>query len=174
MAFLRFENQKFPGGAWPQTPLGLSRLWRSSSLTNIRKILDLPLPLLLRLSNDVEENPGPININEIVDCTHTVHADFHQGNELMFGSNAGKQCVAMSLCSIVYNKIKSVNIWDSSIMNKILNYGNILHSAGADPASLLDRGSFQYLAFPAPSPPENVLKFGPRKCYFLRFEPRIL
>ncbi len=46
----------------------------------------------------------------------------------MFGSNAGKQCVAMSLCSIVYNKIKSVNIWDSSIMNKILNYGNILHS----------------------------------------------
>ena len=68
------------------------------------------VPLLLRLSNDVEENPGPININEIVDRTHTVHADFHQGNELMFGSNAGKQCVAMSLCSIVYNEVKSVNI----------------------------------------------------------------
>ena len=25
------------------------------------------VPSLLRLSNDVEENPGPININEIVD-----------------------------------------------------------------------------------------------------------
>ena len=85
------------------------------------------VPLLLRLSND-EENPGPININEIVDSTYTVHADFHQGNESMFGSNAGKQCVAMSLCSVVYSEIKSVNIWDTSIMNKILINGNNLYS----------------------------------------------
>ncbi len=34
----------------------------------------------------------------------------------------------MSLCSIVYNEIKSVNIWDSSIMNQFLNYGNNLYS----------------------------------------------
>jgi hypothetical protein len=81
----------------------------------------------LRLSNDVEENPGPRNINEIVDRTYTVHADFHQGDQLMFRSNAGKQCVAMSLCSIVYNEIKSVNIWDTSIMNQILVYGNNLY-----------------------------------------------
>ena len=86
------------------------------------------LPLLLRLSNDVEENPGPMNINELVDPSHTVHADFNQGSELMFGSNAGKQCVAMSLCSIVYNENKSVNIWDTSIMNQILCYGNNLYS----------------------------------------------
>ena len=30
----------------------------------------------------------------------------------MFGMNAGKQCVAMSLYAIVYKEIKSVNIWD--------------------------------------------------------------
>jgi hypothetical protein len=76
----------------------------------------------LRLSNDVKENPGPGYINEIVDHTYTVHADFHQGDQLMFSSNAGKQCVAMSLCSIVYNEIKSVNIWDTSIMSQILLY----------------------------------------------------
>ena len=35
-----------------------------------------------------------ILINEIVDRTYTVHADFHQGDQLMFRSNAGKQCVA--------------------------------------------------------------------------------
>ncbi len=68
------------------------------------------------------------NINEIVDSTHTVHADFHQGNELMFGSHAGKQCVVMSLCSIVYNEVKPVNIWDTPIMNQILYYGNNLYS----------------------------------------------
>jgi hypothetical protein len=43
----------------------------------------------------------------------------------------GKQCVAMSLCSIVYNEIKSVNIWDTSIMNQILLYGNNLYSVHA-------------------------------------------
>ena len=84
--------------------------------------------LLLRLSNDVEENPGPGSINEIVDPTYTVHAEFNQGNELVFTSNAGKQCVAMLLFSTVYNEIKSVNIWDTSIMNQILVYGNILYS----------------------------------------------
>ena len=66
-------------------------------------------------------------INEIVYRTFTVHADCHQGDASMFGSNAGKQCVAMSLCSIVYNEIKSVNIWDTLIMNQILDYGNNLY-----------------------------------------------
>jgi hypothetical protein len=33
----------------------------------------------------------------------------------MFGINAGKQCVAMSIYAIVYNEIKSVNIWDTSL-----------------------------------------------------------
>ena len=86
------------------------------------------IPLLLRLSNDVEENPGPRDINEIVNPTYTIHADFHQGFESRFGSNAGKQCVAMSLCSTVYNEIISVNIWDTAIMNQILFYGNNLYS----------------------------------------------
>ena len=55
-----------------------------------------------------EENPGPRAINDIVDPTYTVHVDFNQGSELMFGINAGKQCV--SLYAIVYQEIKSVNI----------------------------------------------------------------
>ena len=85
------------------------------------------VPLLLRLSNDVEENPGPRTINDIVDHTCTVHADFNQGNELMFGMNAGKQCVAMSLYAIVYKEIKSVNIWDRLMLNGILICGNSLY-----------------------------------------------
>ena len=68
------------------------------------------VPLLLRLSSDVEANPGSRTINDIVDSVYTVHADFNQGNEVMFGMNACKQCVAMSLCAIVCKEIKSVNI----------------------------------------------------------------
>ena len=62
-----------------------------------------------------------------MDPIYTVHEEYNQGNELLFRSNAGKQCVAMSLCSIVFNEIKSVNIWDTSIMNQILVYGNNLY-----------------------------------------------
>ena len=86
------------------------------------------VPLLLRLANDVEQNPGARTINDIVDPTYTVHADFNQGNELMFGINAGKQCVAMSLCAIVYKEIKSVNMWDRLMLNSISNCGNNLYS----------------------------------------------
>ena len=85
------------------------------------------VPLLLRLSNDVEENPGPRTINDIVDPTYTVHADFNQGSELMFGMNAGKQCVAMSLYAIVYKEVKSVNIWNRLMLNSILICGNSLY-----------------------------------------------
>ena len=80
--------------------------------------------LLLKLSNDVEENPGPA-INDIVDCSYTIHASFNQGNNL-FGSNAGKQCVAMSLSAIVYKEIKSVNISNQTTLNTIMVCGDNL------------------------------------------------
>ena len=56
------------------------------------------VPLLLRLSNDVEQNPGPTNVNEIVDPTFTVCADFikamHQCLEVMLVNNV-LQCRSM-------------------------------------------------------------------------------
>ena len=42
--------------------------------------------------------------------------------------NAGKQSVAMSIYAILYNEMKSVNIWDTSIMNTVLENGNNLYS----------------------------------------------
>ena len=83
------------------------------------------MQLLLRLSNDVEENPGP-TIDDIVDCSHTIHARFNQGNDI-FGSNAGKQCVAMSLSAIVYKEVKSVNIWNQTTLNTIMVCGDNLY-----------------------------------------------
>ena len=48
----------------------------------------------------MEENPGP-TIFEVIDSTRTVCADYNPGNEVLFGENAGKQCVAMSLTGII-------------------------------------------------------------------------
>jgi hypothetical protein len=85
------------------------------------------VPLLLRLCNDVGENPGP-TLYDIVDVTRTVCADFSQGCQIRFGQSAGKQCVAMSLTAIVYNQIQDVNTWDSSLLNTILIKGNSLYT----------------------------------------------
>ncbi len=68
--------------------------------------------LLLRLSNNVEENPGP-TIYDVVDPTKTICAVFHQGDARKFHQNAGKQCVSMSLVAIIHNQCKKTDFWDS-------------------------------------------------------------
>ena len=63
-----------------------------------------------KLSRDVEKNPGP---STYVDLKKTTGAPCSQGNELVFGQNAGQQCVARSLCSLTYSnkqEISSANI----------------------------------------------------------------
>ena len=85
------------------------------------------VPLLLRMANDVEENPGP-TIYDVVDPTKTICADFSQGNTKKFRQNAGKQCLAMSLTAIMYNYITNANTWDSTVLNSILCAGNNLYS----------------------------------------------
>ena len=50
--------------------------------------------------DDLVENPGP-TIFDIIDPATNVSTDSSQGNEAIFGVNAGKQCVAMSLTAII-------------------------------------------------------------------------
>jgi len=44
-----------------------------------------------------ETNPGPF----VVDPSKTIDAPYSQGNNPLFGSNAGKLCVAMSLIAML-------------------------------------------------------------------------
>ena len=83
------------------------------------------IPLLIRQANGVEENPGP-TIFDIIDPMITVSADYSQGNEALFGENAGKQCVAMSLIAIIYHQVEHINEWTSTL-NNILTTGNNLY-----------------------------------------------
>ena len=54
-----------------------------------------------QLSSDIEKNPGPTPM--YIDPSKTRTAPYSQANELVFGQNSGQQCVAMSLCSLIYN-----------------------------------------------------------------------
>ena len=75
----------------------------------------------------MDEILGP-TIFEVIDSTRTVCADYNQGNEVLFGENAGKQWIAMSLTAIIYHHIEDINLWSSSTLNNILVTGNNLNS----------------------------------------------
>ena len=84
------------------------------------------IPLLIRQANDVEENPGP-TIFDVINPTRTICTDYSQGNEVLLGENAGKQCVAMSLTAVIYHHIEDINLWTSSTLKNILTIENNLY-----------------------------------------------
>ena len=51
-----------------------------------------------KLSTAVEKNLGLL---VYVDATKTIHAPYCQENVVVFGENAGQQCVAMSFCALI-------------------------------------------------------------------------
>ena len=81
--------------------------------------------LLLRIPNDVEENPAP-TLHDIADPCKTICADFSQSNARKFGQNAGKQCFAMSLTASAQTQVKDITTWDMSFLNKISYVGSNL------------------------------------------------
>ena len=62
-----------------------------------------------------------------VDPNSTIAAPYIQGNELVFGQNAGQQCVAMSLCSLIYNHTQGIGSANDPI--QIMNIGNEFYSS---------------------------------------------
>ena len=55
----------------------------------------------------------------------TTVAPYSQGNELVFGQNAGQQCVAMSLCSLVNNNTQGIS--SANDLTQIIDIGNQLY-----------------------------------------------
>ena len=76
------------------------------------------------MCNDIETNPGPPMYG--IDPTLTIKAPYSQGDIMYFGENAGKQCVAMSLIALIYNKIKGIHTCDDLV--QILEMDNQLYS----------------------------------------------
>jgi hypothetical protein len=81
-----------------------------------------------KLCTDIEKNPGPAYICQYIDPSKTTCAPYSQGNFDIFGENAGRQCVPMSLCSLIYNYSNN-SITSSRELIEIMNIGNQLYSA---------------------------------------------
>ena len=50
-----------------------------------------------------------------------IHAPYCQGNVVVFGENAGQQCVAMNLCALIFSKIKITSV-DNMIQIMAVGY----------------------------------------------------
>ena len=90
-----------------------------------------------KLCNDVEEYPGPVMHR--VNPSKTIVAPYSQGDVIVFGQNAGQQCVAMSLCALIYHNMKGIS--NPGHLKQIMHIGNQLYSS----LSKLSRPSFSLL-----------------------------
>ena len=77
-----------------------------------------------QLSSDIEKNPGPTRL--YIDPSKTITALHSQANELVFGQNSGQQCIAKSLCSLIYKNKQGIN--SANDLVSIMNNRNQLYS----------------------------------------------
>ena len=129
--------------------------WRSNSVPNVYKNLNHRVNhFKSNLSGDIETNPGPV-----INSTKTIQAPYSQDNVAMFGLNAGTQCVAMSLASLIYNKRNGI-VSSMDLVN-MMNIGNELYSG----LSSLSRQSYLLLT----EVPEMIIVFNIN--YQLQYSP---
>ena len=76
------------------TVLLLVRLAVMVEEVNLKQLFLLVMHLRLKLSGDVELNPGPYELLK------SVQVSFNQGNVALFGETAGRQCACNALFSI--------------------------------------------------------------------------
>ena len=74
-----------------------------------------------------------------VDPNKTIKAPYSQGDVVVFGQNAGQQCVAMSLCALIYHNMKGIG--NPDVLKHIMHIENQLYSS----LSQLSRQSFLLL-----------------------------
>ena len=66
--------------------------------------------------------------NNYLQATRTICANYSQGNQVLFGKNAGTQCATMSLtAAAIYHDIEDINFWTSSTLNNIFTIANNLY-----------------------------------------------
>ena len=63
----------------------------------------------------------------LVDPRKTMKAPYSQGDVVVFGQNAGQECVVMSLCGLIYHNMKGIgNPYESK---QIMHIGSQLYSS---------------------------------------------
>ncbi|XP_070549851.1 uncharacterized protein [Ptychodera flava] len=95
---------------------------------------------------EVRVNESDIKVDKMIDsekvkiqikCSNLVQGSFNQSHA-QFGENSGRQCVANSYVSVLYSKIKNVQMWNTCDMDLILQTGNELYGCVQQSPSVID------------------------------------
>ena len=78
---------------------------------------------ILILSNDIELNPGPLNVPTI---TNVVQGTFHQGHETFSDYSIGKQCITNCASALAFSKVLYASQWTPQDLDNILFTGDTL------------------------------------------------
>ena len=62
-----------------------------------------------------------------MDPRKTIKASYSQGDVVVFGQNAGQQCVAMSLCALIYHNMTGIG--NPDVLKQIIHIGSKLYSS---------------------------------------------
>ena len=82
--------------------------------------LNVVITRSLKLSGDVELNPGPYEIKR------SVQGSFNQDNVALFGETAGRQCACNALFLICWSVVRDICNWKSVDLDYILIEGDKL------------------------------------------------
>ena len=80
----------------------------------VQQLVVISISTSLKLSGDVESDPGPYEIIK------SVHGSFNQDNIALFGGMAGRQCACNALFSISSSAVCGVCFWKSVDLDYIL------------------------------------------------------
>ena len=94
-----------------------------TSEVNLHHLHDAEITRSLKLSGDVELNPGPFEI------VRTVQGSFNQGNVALFGEIAGRQCACNALFSFCWSVVREISFWKTIDLDFILFEGDKLYKS---------------------------------------------
>ena len=87
---------------------------------NLHHLHNAAITRSLKLSGDVELNPGPLEM------VRTVQESFNQGNVALFGETAGRQCACNALFSTCWSVVCEMSLWKTTDLDFILVEGDTL------------------------------------------------
>ena len=85
--------------------------------------LNVKVTRSLKLSGDVELNPGPYEV------IRSVQGSFNQGNVALFGKIAGRKCACNALFSFCWSVVRDICHWKPVDLDYILVEGDKLYKS---------------------------------------------
>lgn len=127
-SFYFFDSHSCEFDGNPTFADGKSCLIRCSTIEELHQICKRQIGVINQRCQYALEYIEVSKLTSALDHSNVVFADFHQGNAIKFPQNAGTQCCAMSVGSVIYAAVSHSPIgWNTRNLNEILTESHELY-----------------------------------------------